>query len=79
LTDRSTEAVRVIQVDDAELSWLQDLLGVNYLAGFTGTEERTVMLSERSTVVCPAHGRVLKPDACRSCAFLAGDIATDPR
>jgi hypothetical protein len=78
-TDRRTEAVRVIQVDEAELSWLQDLLGVNHLAGVAGTEERTVRLSERSNVVCPAHGRVLKPDACRSCAFLAGDIATDPR
>jgi hypothetical protein len=69
---------KVIEVDEAELSWLLDLLGVNHLAGVQGTEERTVTLSERSSLVCPAHGRTLKPDACRSCAFLAGDLPADP-
>jgi hypothetical protein len=70
--------IKVIEVDEAELSWLLDLLGVNHLVGVQGTEERTVVLSERSNVVCPAHGRTLKPDACRSCAFLAGDLPADP-
>ena len=69
---------KAIEVDEAELSWLLDLFGVNHLVGVQGAEERTVMLSERSNVVCPAHGRTLKPDACRSCAFLAGDLAADP-
>ena len=69
---------KVIEVDEAELSWLLDLFGVNHLVGIQGTEERTVTLSERSNVVCPAHGRILRPDACRSCAFLAGDISADP-
>jgi hypothetical protein len=69
--------IKVIEVDEAELSWLLDLLGVNHLVGVQGTEERTVVLSERSNVVCPAHGRSLKPDACRSCAFLAGDLPAD--
>ena len=68
--------LRVTVVDEAELAWLLDFFGVNELAGIEGAEERTVTLSERSDVVCPAHGRSLKPDACRSCAFLAGDIST---
>ena len=48
--------------------------GINDLAGIDSANDRTVTLSARSTVVCPAHGRVLKPDACRSCAFLAGNV-----
>jgi hypothetical protein len=45
---------------------------INGLAGIDGATDRTVILSARSSLVCPAHGRVLKPDTCRSCAFLAG-------
>jgi hypothetical protein len=66
-------AVPVRYANEVELALLFDLLGVNDLAGIEGTEERTVKLSERSTIVCPAHGLVLKPDACRSCRSLAGE------
>ncbi len=67
--------IPVVEVDQAEMIWLLDFFGVNHLAGVAGTEERTVKLSEKSDVGCPAHGVVLKPDACRSCAFLAGEVA----
>jgi hypothetical protein len=80
--ERLTElrhSLPVIEVDEAEMTWLLDLLGVDHLAGIEGAEERTVKLSAQSNVVCPAHGRILKPDACRSCAFLAGEITTEPR
>jgi hypothetical protein len=63
-------AIPARHATEAELIWLFDLLGVNELAGVEGAEDRTVKLSDRSEVVCPAHGRWLKPDACRSCWFL---------
>jgi hypothetical protein len=66
-------AVPVRYADEAELIWLLDLCGVNELAGVEGAEERTVKLSDRSDLACPAHALVLKPDACRSCRFLAGE------
>jgi hypothetical protein len=72
-------ALPAVEVDEAEALWLAELFGINHLAGVEGAEERTVKLSDKSTVGCPAHGLVLKPDACRSCAFLAGDMATEPR
>jgi hypothetical protein len=62
--------IPVRYVNEVELALLLDLLGVNELAGVDGAEDRTVKLSDRSEVVCPAHGRLLKPDACRSCWFL---------
>ena len=52
---------------------LLDLLGVNDLASVEGSGDRTVTLSDRSDICCPAHGLTLKPDACRSCRFLAGE------
>jgi hypothetical protein len=63
-------AVPVRYADEAELLWLFDLLGVNELAGVAGAEDRSVKLSDRSELACPAHGVLLKPDACRSCWFL---------
>jgi hypothetical protein len=66
-------AVPVRYANEVEVALLFDLLGVNDLAGVEGAEERTVKLSDRSDVVCPAHGVWLKPDACRSCRFLAGE------
>jgi hypothetical protein len=48
--------------------------GVGDLVGLEGTEERIVRLSPRSDVVCPMHEFRLVPDACRSCAFLAGEV-----
>jgi hypothetical protein len=62
--------IPVHHVNKVELAILLDLLGVNELAGVDGAEDRTVKLSDRSELVCPAHGRWLKPDACRSCWFL---------
>jgi hypothetical protein len=63
-------AVPVRYANEVELLWLFDLLGVNELAGVDGAEDRTVKVSDRSELVCPAHGVLLKPDACRSCWFL---------
>jgi hypothetical protein len=59
--------------NEVELAMLFDLLGVNDLAAVEGANDRTVHLSDRSELVCPAHERTLKPDACRSCRFLAGE------
>lgn len=82
VASRLTELTPTVRVTTSVLYrttvWLLDLFGVNHLAGIEGAEERTVTLSDKSTVVCPAHGQVLKPDARRSCAFLAGDITTEP-
>ena len=47
--------------------------GVGDLAGVGGAEDRIVRLSPRSTIVCPMHQFELRPDACRSCRFLAGE------
>jgi hypothetical protein len=54
------------------------LFGVGDLVGVEGTEERKVRLSARSNVVCPLHEKLLLPDACRSCAFLAGCLTLGP-
>ncbi len=69
--------IPVIDADEAELIGLQDCLGVNQFANIAGALDRTVKISERSDVCCPAHGFMLKPDACRSCAFLAGEVRPD--
>jgi hypothetical protein len=70
--------VPVVEADEAELPDLLDLFGVNHLANIAGALDRTVKLSERSDICCPAHGFTLKPDACRSCAFLCGDVQPEP-
>jgi hypothetical protein len=62
--------VPIVYVDEVERALLLDLFGVNELASVAGAEDRTVTLSDRSELVCPAHGRTLKPDACRSCWLL---------
>jgi hypothetical protein len=67
-------AVPVRYANEVERALLLDAYGVNDLAGVDGAEERTVQLSERSVLGCPAHDVVLKPDACRSCRFLAGEV-----
>jgi hypothetical protein len=72
--DQAAPTIPVRYANEVEVALLLDFFGVNDLAGVEGAEERTVRLSERSTVVCPAHGKVLKPDACRSCRFLAGEM-----
>jgi hypothetical protein len=64
---------------DVELTaWLYETFGVGDLEGLEDAHGRTVELSPASTVVCPMHGRQLKPDACRSCSFLAGDQSRKP-
>jgi hypothetical protein len=47
--------------------------GVGDMAGVEGATDRIVRLSPRSTLVCPLHEFELRPDACRSCRFLAGE------
>jgi hypothetical protein len=72
--DQAAASVPVHYANEVERAMLLDLFGVNDLAGVEGAEERTVKLSKRSDIVCPAHGFLLKPDACRSCRFLAGEV-----
>ncbi len=64
---------------DPELErWLNRLFGVGDLEGVTGATDRVVTLDEATTLVCPMHERRLVPDACRSCAFLAGEVPAQP-
>ncbi|HEY6709196.1 MAG TPA: hypothetical protein VJB61_16565 [Actinomycetota bacterium] len=56
-----------------DLLGLFSTFGVGDLAGVEGAEDRIVRLSTRSSVVCPLHEFDLRPDACRSCRFLAGE------
>jgi hypothetical protein len=65
--------IPVIYANEVERQLLLDLFGVNDLAAVEGTDRRTVHLSPESEVGCPAHLLTLKPDACRSCRFLAGE------
>jgi hypothetical protein len=69
--------VSVVRKEDVAAAldtFLFERYGVGDLEGVEGTADRVVELSERSTVVCPLHGRRLVPDACRSCRFLAGEV-----
>jgi hypothetical protein len=65
--------IPVHYANEVEMAMILDLFGVNDLAAVEGANDRTVHLSDRSELVCPAHERTLKPDACRSCRFLAGE------
>jgi hypothetical protein len=65
--------IPVIYANEVECQLLLDFFGVNDLAAVEGTDERTVHLSPESDIGCPAHLLTLKPDACRSCRFLAGE------
>jgi hypothetical protein len=69
----TTPQIPLIYTDDILAVFAQ--FGVGDMVGIEGTEVRVVTLSERSDVVCPMHERRLVPDACRSCAFLAGEAA----
>jgi hypothetical protein len=51
---------------------LLDAFGVE---GVETPESRIVKIADSSTVVCPMHATRLLPDACRSCSFLAGEVA----
>jgi hypothetical protein len=72
--DHTATPLPVRYVNEVEMAMLLDLCGVNDLAAVEGANDRTVHLSDRSELVCPAHERTLKPDACRSCRFLAGEV-----
>ena len=72
--DRSTPSPQIPVLHEADLLSIFARFGVGDLVGIQGTEDRVVMLSERSDVVCPMHERRLVPDACRSCRFLAGEV-----
>jgi hypothetical protein len=65
-------AAIVQSVDAIDLETLMELPGVNDLAWLHGATDRTVQLPAHSSLGCPAHDLTLKPDACRSCSFLAG-------
>jgi hypothetical protein len=65
--------IPVLHLSESELAHVLDWFGVNDLAHVEGTTDRTRILSDRAELVCPAHDRVLVPDACRSCRFLAGE------
>jgi len=63
------------RVTEEQKAELLALLGVGDLVGIEGTEDRVVNLSPRSELGCPMHELRLMPDACRSCRFLAGEVA----
>jgi hypothetical protein len=49
--------------------------GVGDMMGVEGAEDGVVTLRASSDAVCPMHLTRLLPDACRSCRFLAGEVA----
>jgi hypothetical protein len=61
-------------IDEALDALLYERYGVGDLADVEGATDRVVELSEASNVACPMHDRLLMPDACRSCRFLAGEV-----
>jgi hypothetical protein len=61
-------------VDEALDQLLFKHYGIGDLADVEGAKDRVVKLSPESTMVCPLHGSLLVPDACRSCRFLAGEV-----
>jgi hypothetical protein len=63
-------ALPVFYVEDE--ARLLDAFGVE---GVETPESRIVKIADSSTVVCPMHATRLLPDACRSCSFLAGEVA----
>ncbi len=75
-----TRVIRREQIEaDPELErWIHRTFGVGELEGVTGATDRVVALAETATLVCPMHSRRLVPDACRSCAFLAGEVPAQP-
>ena len=75
MSDGSMSPPQIPVLHEADLLSIFARYGVGDLVGLEGTEDRVVTLSERSDVVCPMHERRLLPDACRSCAFLAGEAA----
>jgi hypothetical protein len=73
--DRSTPLPRIPVVQEEDLLAVFTRYGVGDMVGIEGTEDRVVTIAPSSTVVCPMHEFRLVPDACRSCRFLAGEVA----
>jgi hypothetical protein len=72
--DRSTPSPQIPVLREADLLALFARYGVGDLVGVAGTEDRIVQLSPRSELACPLHHLTLRPDCCRSCRFLAGEV-----
>ncbi|HEV2711796.1 MAG TPA: hypothetical protein VGU26_01765 [Gaiellaceae bacterium] len=70
--DRTTQP-RLPQWVLADPAALFAAFGVSDMIGVEGAKERIVRLSPRSEIVCLLHDLELRPDACRSCWFLAGE------
>jgi hypothetical protein len=60
----------VVVTDDVELF---AAFGIGDMVGLEGATDRIVKLSPTSDLECPLHELELRPDACRSCRFLAGE------
>jgi hypothetical protein len=73
--DPSTPIPQIPVIHEPDVLKVYALYGVGDLVGIEGTEDRVVNLSEQSDVACPLHLLRLVPDACRSCRFLAGEVA----
>jgi hypothetical protein len=73
MNEGSTSLPQIPVLHEPDLLAIYARFGVGDMVGVEGTEDRVVMLSARSDVVCPLHERRLVPDACRSCAFLSGE------
>jgi hypothetical protein len=73
--DPSTPTPTIPVIHEPDLLKVYALFGVGDMVGIEGTEDRVVTIAESSDVVCPMHEFRLVPDACRSCRFLAGEVA----
>ena len=73
MSDGSTSPPQIPVRHEPDLLAFFARYGVGDMVGVEGTEDRVVMLSERSELACPMHMLRLVPDACRSCRFLCGE------
>jgi hypothetical protein len=69
-----TDAPTVPILEAADMLALFARYGVGDLVGLEGTGARIVRLAPSSDIGCPMHGIELRPDGCRSCRFLAGEV-----
>jgi hypothetical protein len=75
MSDRSTPTAQIPVIHEPDRLALFARYGVGDMAGIEGTEDRVIELPATATLGCPMHGIRLVPDACRSCRFLAGEVA----
>jgi hypothetical protein len=71
LTD--TTPARLPEVVISDPVELFATFGIGDMTGLEGATDRIVKLSPTSDLECPLHELELRPDACRSCRFLAGE------